>query len=52
MFAAVQREKLGELMHTRRTSTGHAMAGPRKNATVEKYFIWLAMLLRCDTWRG
>jgi hypothetical protein len=24
-------------------------AGVHENATVEKYFIWFAMLLRCDT---
>lgn len=49
MFAAVQRGKVSMATIAGKTSGAAAVAGVHENATVEKYFIWLAMLLRCDT---
>jgi hypothetical protein len=49
MFAAVQRGNGRTTVIGGLTSGAAAGAGVHENATVEKYFIWLAMLLRCDT---
>ena len=50
MFAAVQRGTRSRgVIRANASSACHA-ARVHENATVEKYFIRLAMLLRCDTW--
>ena len=49
MFAAVQRETAAAPMRNAKASTDADVVEVHKNATDEKYFIRLAMLLRCDT---
>jgi hypothetical protein len=50
MFAAVQRGKALAAGIAGKASGAAGVSRVHENATVEKYFIWLAMLLRCDKW--